>query len=238
VELAANFHEQLASSSAKRASVRTTALTALFLVGLAAEMLGPANRFSFGVVVFVGAQLASVAAVLGLVRWVRYRNGVPASRLADVWRANLVAVGCVAVVSLAELVDSLESNSALAIGSTVMLVLALPVSLEVIRSMRRACVVQAGAPTEDALDDFVALVPQLAPILRRTQALLRVRPWFFCAAFAAACGIALAAQHNAAEGGVAISWRPLLAALIIASIEAAAVVACFAAFGRLLGIRR
>jgi hypothetical protein len=33
-------------------------------------------------------------------------------------------------------------------------------------------------------------------------------------------------------------WRPLLAGLVLASIEGVAVIACFAAFGRFLGIRR
>ena len=54
----------------------------------------------------------------------------------------------------------------------------------------------------------------------------------------AACGLALALQHALVEGGIALGWRQLLAALVIASIEAVAVIVCFAAFGRMLGVRR
>ena len=53
---------------------------------------------------------------------------------------------------------------------------------------------------------------------------------------------ALALQHGFVDGGLSIRFpsigRALAAAAIIASIEAAAVVACFAAFGRFLRIRR
>src|SRR5262249_17424090 len=153
-----------------------------------------------------------------------------ASRLVDVWRANLVAVVCVGVVSLAELVDAFRSEAALAIGGAVMLLLSVVVGAGGARSIRRARVVKAGAPSEDALDDFLALVPQVESVVRKVQSFLRAHPWLFCGAFAATCGVALAAQHNVAEGGLAVSWRPLLAALVIASIEAAAVIACFVAF--------
>lgn len=218
--------------------MRTSVLTAVFLIGLAAAVLGPANDFPFGVVIFLGGQLAVVAAVLGFARWLRYRDGVPASRLADMWRANLVAVACVAVVSLAELVDALGSNAALAIGGAAMLAASVAVGWGVARSIARARVVDADAPAEDALDDLLALIPAVARALQTAQSLLRRHPWRFCLAFAAVCGLALAAQHNVAEGGVAIGWRPLLAALVIASIEGLAVIACFATFGRFLGIRR
>ena len=62
------------------------------------------------------------------------------------------------------------------------------------------------------------------------------------AVFAAACGIGLAAWHGVVEAGGPATRehlaRAVLAGLVIASVEAVAVLACFAAFGRLLAIRR
>ncbi len=239
-ELAARFHEQFASASAKRAGTSTALLLAAFLIGCAAAVLGPANHFPFGIVVFFGAQLAVVAAALGVARRLRYRGAVPAARLADLYRANGLAVACVAVVSLAELVDAGPSTP-LAIGGASLFAASLGVGTSVARSRARARVVPAEAPADDALDDLLAVtrrLPAAGVVIGTVRSALRANPWRFCLLFAAACGLALAAQHNVTEGGVAIGWRPLLAALVIASIEAAAVIACFAAFGRFLGIRR
>jgi hypothetical protein len=239
-ELAARFHEELASASAKRAGTRTALLMAAFLIACAAAVLGSGNNFPFGIVVFLGGQLAVVAAALGVGRTRRYGDSVPASRLADMYRANGLAVACVTVVSLAELLDA-GSSTALAIGSAVLLAASLVVGASVTRSRARARMVPAEAPADDALDDLLALVRRLPAsdvVVRTVRSTLRDHPWRFCLAFAAACGLALAAQHNIAEGGVPVAWRPLLAGLVIASIEAAAVIACFAAFGRFLGIRR
>jgi uncharacterized membrane protein len=239
-ELAARFHEQLASSTARRAGTHTALLMAAFLVGCAGTVLGPPNDFPYGLVVFFGAQLSLVAALIGLARRVRYRHGVPAARLADVYRANGLAVACVGLVALAELLDA-GSSAALTIGSASLLVASLGAGVSVARSRTRARVVAAGAPAEDAVDDLLALarrLPAAAAVLGTVGSTLRAHPWRFCVAFAAACGLALAAQHNVVEGGVALAWRPLLAALVIASAEAAGVIACFAAFGRFLGIRR
>jgi hypothetical protein len=252
-ELAARFHEELASASARRAGWRTALLMVALFVGLAASTLGPANDFPFGVVVFIGAQLAFVAGGLGVARWLRYRHGVPPARLADLYRANGLAVACAGVVALAELMDAaINLSLALAVGSAVVLVAAAAAGLSVARSIARARVVEAGdAPTDDdALDDLLALRSLAPPAVGRLadRALelvpswrwldLRWHPWRFCLLVAAVCGVALAAQHGVAEGGATVAWRPLAAGLAIASIEAAAVISCFAVFGRFLGIRR
>lgn len=250
-ELAARFHEQLASSSARRASVRTALLMAVFIVGLA---LAPTDGFASGIVTWVGAQLAAVASALGLARWLRYRPAgvVPAARLADLYRANGLGVACVGLVGIAQLADgNLVAGALMAAGSAL-------AGVAVARSISRARVVAtATQPEEDALDDLHAVLvlaeqraPRFSSALRRAgrDALgvpvvarwvnLRRSPWRFCLLFAAACGLGLALQHAVVEGGVSNVGRGLLAGLIIASIEATAVVACFAAFGRFLGIRR
>src|SRR5919204_161623 len=57
-EVAHRFHEQLASSSARRASAGTAALIGGFAVALA---FAPAGGVPSGLVVLVGGQLAAVA---------------------------------------------------------------------------------------------------------------------------------------------------------------------------------
>ena len=246
-ELAARFHEQLASTSARRASVWTGLLVAAFVVGV---VFAPVGGFVSGIVTWVGAQLAVVAAALGLTRWLRYRPEgiVPANRLADLYRANGLVVACVGLVGVAQLADGhLVAGAAMLVGSAA-------ATIAVGRSIARARLLPAAAQAEeDALDDLHALLvlaeqraPRLSSAVRRAGRGavgarwfdLRNSPWRFCLFFAAVCGVGLAAQHAVVDGGVSNIGRGLLAGLIIASIEAAAVVACFAAFGRFLGIRR
>jgi HAAS domain-containing protein len=235
-ELAARFHEQLASSSVRRASAQTVVLLAAFVVAMTFAAFGSSNAFPFGVVVFIGAQLAVVAGAIGFVRWLRYRSDglVPANRLADLYRANGVTVAAIAVVGLAELL------AGLVIGGGVMLAAALAVGLRVRGAAARARVLPSTSSTEDALDDVVAVLPPLASVAKWIP--LRRKPWAFCLAFAVLCGAALAGWHGVVEanGPVTIEnfARALLAGFVIASIEGTAVIACFAAFGRVLGIRR
>ena len=234
-EVAARFHEQLASSSARRATALTVVLALAFGVALLAAF-GSSNSFPFGVIVFVGAQLAAVTGALALVRWLRYRSApsVPTERLADLYRTGAVTVGALAVVGLAETVDGMPITGGL------MLAAALAVGLRVRVAAARARVLPHAASTEDAVDDVVAVLPQLATAAKWLP--LRRNPWRVCLAFALACGIALAAWHGVVEASgpvtVANAGRALLAALVIASIEASAVIVCFAAFARPLGLRR
>jgi uncharacterized membrane protein len=242
-EVAARFHEQLASSSARRASAQTVVLTAVFALAVTLAAFASSNAFPFGVVLFIGAQLAAVAGALSFLRWLRYRSAgaVPTSRLPDLYRTNAVTVGAIAVVGLAELVNGLGSGRiALAVGGGVILAAALAVGVRVRGAAMRARVLPSASPTEDALDDLIAVVPQLEPVAKWIP--IRRNPWAVCLLLAAACGLALAGWHGVIEASgpvtVANLARALLAGLAIASIEAAAVVACFAAFGRVLGIRR
>ncbi|HKN94304.1 MAG TPA: hypothetical protein VJU60_08235 [Thermoleophilaceae bacterium] len=249
--LAARFHEELASSSARRASAHTVLLVAVFGIAMTLAAFGPANAFGLGIVVFIGAQLAAVAGAIAFVRWLRYRStvAVPSDRLGDIYRANALTAGAIGVVALAELVNGLGAGRpALAVGGGVLLAAASAVGLRVRSASARARVVPAAAPDEDVLDDVVAVgnryAPQLMSAVQRTPAWLDLRhkPWRFCLVFATMCGLALAGWHALVEAGgppdVSNVARALLAGVVIASIEAVAVIACFAAFGRFLGIRR
>jgi HAAS len=235
-QLAARFHEQLASSSAQRAAGQTVLLAIAFGIGVAAAF-GSSNIFPLGIVVFVGAQLAAVAGALALVRWLRYRSAplVPSARLGDLYRTGFVVVGAVAVVGIAEMVNGLP------IAGGVMLAAALVVGVRIRAAVARARVLLPPAPsTEDVLDDVVAVLPQLEPVAKWVP--LRRNPWRVCLLFAVACGVALAGWHGVVEAGGPVTFanfgRAMLAGLVIASIEATAVIACFAAFARPLGIRR
>lgn len=251
-DVSARFHEQLASSRARRASGDTVALMVAFVIAMTAAAFGPSQAFPAGIVVFIGAQLAAVAGAIAGVRWLRYRSAavVPASRLADLYRANLLTVAAVAVVALAAGVDALGSGRVgIAIVAALMLVATMAVALRVRSAVARAQAVQDAATSsgEDILDDLLALAERYAPpvasLARRSPVLyLRRSPWRFCLVFAAACGIGLAAWHGVVEAGGPATpehlARAVLAGLVIASVEAVAVLACFAAFGRLLAIRR
>jgi HAAS len=234
-QLAARFHEQLASSSARRAAGQTALLAIAFGIGVAAAF-GSSNTFALGIVVFVGAQLAAVAGALALVRWLRYRSAplVPSARLGDLYRTGFVVVGAVAVVGIAEMVNGLP------IAGGVMLAAALVVGVRVRAAVARARVLPPAPSTEDVLDDVVAVLPQLEPVAKWVP--LRRNPWRVCLLFAVACGVALAGWHGVVEAGGPVTFanfgRAMLAGIVIASIEAAAVIACFAAFARPLGIRR
>jgi hypothetical protein len=112
---------------------------------------------------------------------------------------------------------------------------------------------------DDVLDDLRLLVlttgdrllPAGAPDTARSTAArladgpvgravsLRSHPWRLCMLLALGAGAALAAGHLAGEGPPTDGMLVLLAVGgLIAAIEAAAVIACFALLGTFLGIRR
>lgn len=273
-DLAARFHEQVAGASASRASVRTAALMLAFLAAAALAVRGRPGTFPFGLIVFLVGQVAIVAGAIGAARWLRYRRegAIPPGRLADAYRANGLAVACVAVAAAAELADALAHSWAAgyAIGAGVVLAISFVAGGSVLGAAARArAVAAADAPAEDALADLLAVGRQalasaegrvpalqhLAPVVERAARSaeervpklarwldLRGSPWRFCAIFAAGCGLALAVGHGVTDGGGPASLenarRAVVAGLIIASIEATAVLLAFATFGRLLGIRR
>jgi HAAS domain-containing protein len=278
-ELAAAFHEQSAVASASRASSRTSALLGVFLVAGLFAGGGRLNHFPYGVVVWIAAQVAVVSGAIAAARWLRYRgatgSAIPAARLGDSYRANVLTIACVAVAALAEGVDALTHGSSwpagYAIGSAVLLAGAAAVGLLVARAGARARLVTLAEPPqpEGALDDLLAVsrmaltaaerrVPAISASRRRAEhavaavrgraprlALwldLRRSPWRFCAIFALACGLALAAAHGITDGGGPLTLsnaaRALSGGLVLMAIEGTAVVLGFAAFGRFLGIRR
>lgn len=213
------------------------------------------------------AAVAGVLGIARSLRY-RPEGRVPLHGLGDIVRADAVALGCTWLVTLslgAGLVVHSGSigdsgwGVALAAGVGATAALALATSFALVRSLAAARPLPEAAPQSDALDDLQA-VARLVPAERvhiaagrgwqrlRDQAPgaaswldLRGHPWRFCMLFAAACGLAVALAHALSEGGpppAAVLWKAALAALLIASIEGAAVVVSFLALGRFLGIRR
>jgi hypothetical protein len=254
--IARGFHEQLATAGAHRSSKLTGALLVglLVVIGLAGQAGGWPSSGAYGSVAFMLGQVAVVAGALGVARSLRYRGAgpVPADRLVDIRRANGVALGCVGavvatitvgVVTHARSLGDSGWTIALAVAVGGLASLGVASGFTLARSAAAARSLPAGPPREDAFDDLLALVPvpQVAGVLAGPVGWIRSRPWRFCALFAAACGLALAAGHGLTDGGLPALgdiWRALLGGLLLASIEGAAVVLAFACLGRYLGIRR
>jgi hypothetical protein len=220
------------------------------------------NAGLYGLVTFFAAQVAVVAGAIGLARWLRYRHEplFPAERLEDTQRANAVALACIEAIVLSQAAGllihagSLADSGwtiALAVATVALAAVTLAGIAGLVRALARSrpvSVIQRAR--DDALTDLLAasrLDTQMARLAERHPRAagwidLRTHPWRFCLLFATACGAALAAGHALLDGGFdAVTWaalgRMLLAGLVIAAIEGAAVVAAFASLGRFLRIR-
>jgi uncharacterized membrane protein len=239
--LARDFHEQLASSSAHRAS----AMTGVMLIALAALALVTPPWWGLTAIAFFAGQVAVVAGVLALVRSLRYRaeGAVPASALPDVYRANAVAFACVELVVLSfaiRVVIRGDASTALVVATAALGVITTATAVALLRSMARARPLAGAEPEGDAFDDLLALTPPPLeqPALRIID-WIRDHRWRFCALFAAACGLAVGVGHVVTDHGGAIDpARTALAVLVLASVEGAAVVLGYVALGGVLGIRR
>src|SRR5262249_54001094 len=86
--IAREFHEQLAGVGARRSS----ALSGVLLVVLAAVAVFTPPTWWFGAIAFFAGQVALVAGVLALARSLRYRDAVPASAVRDIYKANAVTL--------------------------------------------------------------------------------------------------------------------------------------------------
>jgi hypothetical protein len=252
--LAAGFAADSASASARTA---TLALAAAVLVTLAlwgAIALDVRshpwlNDFPGALVAALAVQVAAVAAFVSLVRAVRYRGrAVPAARLPLRARTNAVAAVSLAlglaVTALAEANHLTPSRAgawelAVAAGLGAACLLTLAAAAATARAAYRTqAVSQDGG--EDIVDDLGALgtetldriPPRLAALVRRAVSSpwldLRGHPWRFCATLATGFCLAI----------VAVGFVRGEPSPAVGVVEALAIVAGFAAFGRLFGLRR
>jgi hypothetical protein len=210
--IARGFHEQLATRAARRAAAVgcLAAAVAVAVVGLTAQ----------STVAILPAQLAAVAAAVAALRVLRHR------------RATAVPAGSARLIRNGVLLAA-AACAPCAAGAPLAAIPALPALAAAILAHRR---VRALDPDGEERVDGLADLPM--PLLPQ---LLRRHPWRTCAAVALAAGLAAAAGHGIADGGsqVTLARVPLAlaAGAIIAGIEAAAVTACYAVFGRWLGLR-
>jgi len=237
--LAREFHEQLAAASAHRSS----ALTGVMLLALAALAVVTPASWGLAAVAFFAGQVALVAGALALARSLRYRaeGAVPASALPDIYKANAVTLACVDVIVVAFAIGLAAKSSPALIAATAALgAVALAAAVALVRSLARARPLAGPEPEGDAYDDLLALMPAAL----RGRALpvadwIRRHPLWFCALFAAACGLAVGVGHIVTDGGFSgNALRTAGAVLLLAAIEGSAVVLGYAALGRVLGIRR
>jgi hypothetical protein len=237
--LAREFHKQLAGASAHRSS----ALTGVMLLALAALAVVTPASWGFAAVAFVAGQVALVAGALALVRSLRYRaeGAVPASALPDIYRANAVTLACVVAIVIAFAMGLAAKASPSLIAATAALgVVALAAAVALVRSLARARPLAGPEPEGDAYDDLIALVPAaLRGRARPAVNWIRRHPLWFCALFSAACGLAVGVGHIVTDGGFSGNvLRAAGAILLLAAIEGSAVVLGYVALGRVLGIRR
>ena len=226
--LAHEFHEQLAGTSARRAS----AVSGVLLVVLGVVALSTPATPADTAIAFFAAQVALVAGVLALARSLRYRGAVPPSALRDTYRANAVTLACLAIVAV--------SFSGATVVRAALAVATIAATVALAQSVARARRVPARDPEGDAFDDLLAFAP---PPLERPALLaakwIRRHIWLFCALFATACGLAVGFGHIVTDGGFSgDALRTSRAILLLAAIEGGGVVLGFVALGGVLGIRR
>lgn len=220
----------------------------------------PAAAVANGVAGTLGwltVQLAGVCFVLAIVRCWRLRcTPVPAAgtlRLA--WRTAATATLATALTLVADVAAFTRmpagqgQHAALifglvlaAIAGTAVAATQLILAARSVRSLARHVDEPA---TQDAFDDLGALANAIGDRIGITThrvaplALVRRRPWAFAALSALAIGLAAGANHLIAEGAPPHGAAQALAVLLlIAAIEGTAVLACYAALGRFLGLRR
>jgi hypothetical protein len=248
--VAARFAQATASTTAQRAVNAASAA----LVGYAAVLVifataSPVLRdFPQGAASFFAFQLATVSLGVALVRSLRWRGQVAAPTTALVAIARAVAVATIALVvaGVAEAAVALSRPAGVipwSEGRWLTLAFAaagvgvVAATLAALRASAQAAAV-ATLPSQDMnratlLDDFDALAEKarLPQVARRGAAALLVHPW------SATLLVAAAAFGTMTAVGAAGDHGSLAGSSVLGGIEAAVIVAAFAAFGHLLGLR-
>jgi hypothetical protein len=229
VALAGAIDAEVAVRLARRSTVAVVAGLVAAAAGVVAlANTGPATPpapFLQGLVLFVGAQLAAVAAALAALQSLAGARGpaLLARRVRVAAAAGACALGAALPVAAA--------------WSTAMLSAAALATLAA--AWRAATLARIAAPAGDdpvagdPFADAATLLPPLAGPLGRARSLLdpRVHPVRCCAVVAALAATAATLRDH----GEHDAW-PL--ALLFGALEALAVTGCFATLGHRLGLRR
>jgi hypothetical protein len=226
---AATIAAQLDTESAARRTLRATALAApgVILTGASTLVLinaaqpGVTAPTAWAIVFFVAAQLSGTAAALACLQALAQRRTVvAAAELALLARRNLTALAGAGVTMFA-------AGAALPGHGSGVVLLAGPVVvcvafIAVVRARRLTRRLRGSreAATRSPLDDLRRLLPTPLPPLSPAELLAVL------SALAAAAAFARDIAEHATAGGAAIT----------AGVEAVALVGCFVAFGRALGL--
>ena len=216
--VARRFAEELALGSARLAVVAGAIAAALY------GALFAAGRGAADPLAWFAVQLAFVCTAVTVLRVWRHRHAaaLPAGDLRYVNRGMAVALAAVA----------LGNRSWVALAAVAAAVLLLRA-----HARTRALATLADEPARgDALGDLAALTGPAEPLADALAELARAHRHRFCALVALAAGLAVSAGHAIGDGPPAPTWGGVLASVIILAIEASAVVVCFAALRRPLGL--
>lgn len=248
-KVAARFAQATASTEAQR-SVKAASLAVL---GYATVLLvfatgsGVLRDFPQGAASSFALQIAAVALVVAAVRWLRWRGDVATpSDLIAIARAVSIASGALVVAATTEAVVAVSRPAGviawsearyltLAFAAAFLVIIA--AAFSAVRAWVRANAVarlqsthqSSTATLGDALEtlaDQLGLGRVVRPVVRA----LLGHAWPATLLVAGAAFVAVTAVSLVGNNG-------LPAATAVGSIEAVVIVACFAAFGRLLGLR-
>ncbi len=261
-ELAESFIAAHAARSGVRLAHATVILAAL-VAWMSAPARTPTATFPLALLWFVLAQVVVVASGLTWLRAVAARRAgmLPNAGLALVLRGTRVVLGGAGAAGLIVLSRATSGGAGVRAGEVAGMLAMAALGIAVAVSCGRCRRLLSGEDSDQAAPaarhervglstpdeaDFVLLaadrvaswlrgrVPPLARWLN-----LRAHPWRFALAVAATAGVGLAAVHGLSEGAPSAGHLigGLIAAAIIAAIEAAATLLGFAALGPVLGLR-
>jgi hypothetical protein len=218
--VAVRFAQELALGTSRRATAATivAGVVGAILLAVAAAPDAPG---------FFAAQVAATCGALNVMRLLRHRRdrALAAGTLRHIDHANAVAVAALAVAG-AESAAPAAALAAAAVAGWL--------------ALRSHAHTRALAALHDepagaiALDDLVALTAG-SPLATPAR-WARTHPWRLCLAVATAAGAGAAAAHAIGEGAGSLG-QSLAASTVLMAIEGGAVVACYAALGRWIGLR-
>jgi hypothetical protein len=249
--IARGFAEHAAGRAALKAATWGLASLLVFVcAAIAVALTAPRYLLDFpqGLPTWFGLQIAAVASLICLVRWLRWRREphLPAAASTPLAASALIATAALAVAGSAEVVIAVSRPSGgwqagrtealVFIGAAVIAVAA---SLAAVAAAARTYVL-APLPHErkrsDPRSTLIGDITVLSPRLGRMAAGALSRPAHLVFSVTATASIAVVSTQLLADD-FAGRASVVLAAAGVGVLEGIAVAVCYLAFGRALGLR-